>query len=133
MFLYTTASRTALGPTQPPIQCGPGALPLGIKGPGREADHSPPSGAKVKGWVELYLHSSDSAQLKHRDNFTFTLPFIGVYYFSNSRVGEEGTNIHPISKPTSIGKIMHRICVNNHSNKLNPGLRKQSKREQRIC
>jgi hypothetical protein len=24
---------------------------------GREADHSPPSGAKVKEWVELYLHS----------------------------------------------------------------------------
>jgi hypothetical protein len=24
---------------------------------GREADHSPPSSAKVKEWVELYLHS----------------------------------------------------------------------------
>jgi hypothetical protein len=38
----------ALGPTQPPIQWVPGALSLGIKRPGREADHSPPSSAKVK-------------------------------------------------------------------------------------
>jgi hypothetical protein len=41
----TTASRTALGPTQPPIQWVPGALSLGLRRPGREADHSPPSSA----------------------------------------------------------------------------------------
>jgi hypothetical protein len=33
---------TALGPTQPPIQCVPGALSLRIKLPGREADHLVP-------------------------------------------------------------------------------------------
>jgi hypothetical protein len=38
----------ALGPTQPPIQWVPGALSLGVKRPGREADHSPPSSAEVK-------------------------------------------------------------------------------------
>jgi hypothetical protein len=27
---------------------------------GREADHSPPSSAKVKEWVELYLHSHNT-------------------------------------------------------------------------
>jgi hypothetical protein len=48
IFLFTTASRTALGPTQPPIQGVPGALSLGVKRPGREADHSPPSSAEVK-------------------------------------------------------------------------------------
>jgi hypothetical protein len=48
IFLFTTASRTALGPTQPPIQWVPGALSLGVKRPGREADHSPPSSAEVK-------------------------------------------------------------------------------------
>jgi hypothetical protein len=48
IFLFTTASRTALGPTQPPIQWVPGALSLGLKRQGREADHSPPSSAEVK-------------------------------------------------------------------------------------
>jgi hypothetical protein len=47
------------GPTQPPIQWVPGALSLGVKRPGREADHSPPSSAEVKEWVELYLHSTN--------------------------------------------------------------------------
>jgi hypothetical protein len=27
---------------------------------GREADHSPPSSAKVKEWVELYIHSPNT-------------------------------------------------------------------------
>jgi hypothetical protein len=49
----------------------PGALSLGVK---READHSPPSSAQVKEWVELYLHSSNTpswrgAQIRYRDNF----------------------------------------------------------------
>jgi hypothetical protein len=53
----TTASRTALEPTQPPIQWVPEALSLGVKRPRREADHSPPSSAEVEECVELYLHS----------------------------------------------------------------------------
>jgi hypothetical protein len=48
ILLLTTASRLALGPTQPPIQRVPGALSLGVKRPGSEADHSPPSSAEVK-------------------------------------------------------------------------------------
>jgi hypothetical protein len=48
IFPSTIASRKSLGPTQPPIQCVPEALSLGVKRPGREADHSPPSSAKVK-------------------------------------------------------------------------------------
>jgi hypothetical protein len=55
---------------------GLGALSLGVRRPGREADHSPSSSAEVKEWVELYLHPTNTpswrgAQLKHRDNFTF--------------------------------------------------------------
>jgi hypothetical protein len=48
IFLFTTASRRALGPTQPLIQWVPGVLSLGVKRPGREADHSPPSSVEVK-------------------------------------------------------------------------------------
>jgi hypothetical protein len=43
IFLFTIMSGSALGPTQPPIQWVLGALSLGVKRPGREADHSPPS------------------------------------------------------------------------------------------
>jgi hypothetical protein len=59
IFLIT-ASRTALRPTQPPIQWVPGALSLGVKRPGREADHSPPSSAEVTECMELYLHSPNT-------------------------------------------------------------------------
>jgi hypothetical protein len=36
---------------------GTGGLSLGVKRPGRESDHSPPSSAEVKECVKLYLHS----------------------------------------------------------------------------
>jgi hypothetical protein len=48
IFLITTATRMAQGPTQPPIQWVLGALSLGLKRPGCEADHSPPFSAEVK-------------------------------------------------------------------------------------
>jgi hypothetical protein len=75
-FLFTTASRTDLGPSQPPIQWVPR-----IKRLRRGADHLLPSSVEVK-WVELYPHSPNTpprrgAQLikKHSDNFTFTFSF----------------------------------------------------------
>jgi hypothetical protein len=75
IFLFATASGTALGPTQPPLQWIPGALSLGIKGPGREADHSPPSNAEVKNaWsytsTPQYVFMA-WCLVNHRDNFTF--------------------------------------------------------------
>jgi hypothetical protein len=69
------------------VQNGSGANPVsypmgirgtffGVKRPGHEADHSPPSSAEVKECVELYLHSHYAFMawclIKHRDNFTFT-------------------------------------------------------------
>jgi hypothetical protein len=42
-FLFTIASRPALGPSQPPIQWVPG-----VTRPGREADQSPPFSAEAK-------------------------------------------------------------------------------------
>jgi hypothetical protein len=52
----------------------------GVKRSRREVDHSPLFSAEVKGRVELYVHSPNTpssrrAQLKHRDNFTFTFTF----------------------------------------------------------
>jgi hypothetical protein len=48
IYLFATASRTALGPTQTIIQWVPGSLSLGVKRLGREADHSPPSSAESR-------------------------------------------------------------------------------------
>jgi len=45
---FATASRQALGPIQSFIQWIPGAFSLWVKRPVREADHSPPSSAKVR-------------------------------------------------------------------------------------
>jgi len=48
IFLFTIVSRTALGPSQPPVQWVLGVLSLGVKRPVREADHQPPCRAEVK-------------------------------------------------------------------------------------
>jgi hypothetical protein len=47
-FLFSTASKPVLGPTQCPIEWVPGPLSPGLKRQGREADHSPPSSDEVK-------------------------------------------------------------------------------------
>jgi hypothetical protein len=58
IFLFATETRPVLRSTQPPIQCVAGALYIGdVKRPGREAVLTPPSPAKVKECVKLYLHS----------------------------------------------------------------------------
>jgi hypothetical protein len=104
IFLFTTASRTALGPTQPPIQWVKGALSLGVERPGRESDYSPPSSAEVKEWVELYIHSPNTpswigAQLKHRDNFTF------IFYLYTITLINSGTAL--VSKHYS---MLSQLC-----------------------
>jgi hypothetical protein len=58
VFLYSTASRPALKPTQPSIQWVPRALSPGVKRPGREADYSLHLHLMPKSRiVELYPHS----------------------------------------------------------------------------
>jgi hypothetical protein len=47
-YFMTTVFRLALGPYHSPIQWVAEALSLGVKLPGREANHSPPSSAEVK-------------------------------------------------------------------------------------
>jgi len=48
IFLFTIASRPALGPTYPPTQWVTGALSMGVNQPGHEANESPPLVARSK-------------------------------------------------------------------------------------
>jgi len=73
--LFTTASRPALGPTQPSMQWVPAALTPGIKRPGREADHPPPSNPGV---TNVWSYTSTPPYVfkmwhlvKHSDSCTF--------------------------------------------------------------
>jgi hypothetical protein len=77
-FGFSTASRPALRPTQPPIEWVPGALHPGVKRPGREADNSPPTSAEVKKtWI-----------------YTSTSPLrLQVYFIESSRLFEESIRI----------------------------------------
>jgi hypothetical protein len=76
IFLFTTASRTALGPTHPHIQWVQGVLSLGVKRPGREADHSPhlvPRSKNECGYISTppIRLIWRGVRLNQRDNFTF--------------------------------------------------------------
>jgi hypothetical protein len=54
-FLFSMLFRPALGPIQSPMHWVTGALSSGVKWPGREADHSPPTSAEVKKiWIYTY-------------------------------------------------------------------------------
>jgi hypothetical protein len=76
IFLFTIVSRTALWPTQPPIQWVLWAISLEVKWPGREADHSSPSSAEVKECVGLYLLSLSTPSWRGAELSTgTTLPF----------------------------------------------------------
>jgi hypothetical protein len=59
IFLFPTTSRLALGPTQSPIQWVMGTISPGIKRPGHETNHSPPSSAKVKNGGAIPPHPHD--------------------------------------------------------------------------
>jgi hypothetical protein len=55
IFLYSTSSRPALGPTQSPTQCVPEVHSAGVKRSGREADRQPPAEVK-KTWICTSTH-----------------------------------------------------------------------------
>jgi hypothetical protein len=69
--------QTSSGAHQASYSMGTGSLSLGVKWPGREADHSPPSSAelKMRGDIPPLLQyvSMVWCLVKHRDNFTFYL------------------------------------------------------------
>jgi hypothetical protein len=81
-FSFTAAFRPALEPTQPPIQWVPGALCVGVKPLGHEAEHPPPFSAEIKNawsysWTPPYVFMAWYL-VKPTDNFTFnTYDFTG--------------------------------------------------------
>jgi hypothetical protein len=89
IFLFITASRTALGPTQPPIQWVPGALSLGVKRRGRETDHLHLVPRKrMRGAIPpIPQHVMAWCLVKQRDNFTFYPQSCG--WVSASKLGPE--------------------------------------------
>jgi len=77
IFLFITASKLAMGPTQLLIQRIQGALSLGVKRSGHEAERSLPSSAEVKNsWsytsTPQYAFLARCSIEKYRQNFTFT-------------------------------------------------------------
>jgi hypothetical protein len=88
IFLFTTVSRTALGPSQPPIQWVPGAVSLGVKRPGRESDHLPPSPCRGQECVELYLHSTNKSSWRgawSSTGTTWPLPYTHTHTHTHTQ------------------------------------------------
>jgi len=84
IFLFTTVSRPALGPTHPPIQWVlKGSFP-GVRQPDLEADHSPPSSAAVKNaWSytstpQYVFMALCSIKAQGQLSFTFTFTLINL-------------------------------------------------------
>jgi hypothetical protein len=75
------ASRTAMAPTQPPLQGVPESLSLGVKRPGREADHSLPSSAEIKNawsYTSTFPVRLHGVVLSKAQGLYFTLPCFPV-------------------------------------------------------
>jgi len=70
IFLFATASRPNLGPTQSPIQLVTKILYLGIKRSGCETDPSPPP----------------SAEVKNAQNYTSTPPYIFMMWCTGTNL-----------------------------------------------
>jgi hypothetical protein len=92
-------------------------ISLGVKRPGREADHSPPSIAEVKN-ARRYTSAPQYALMvwcyvkkKHRDKFTFTLlgkigTGIAQRYSAGLRAGWSGFRVPPGAENFS---LHHRV------------------------
>jgi hypothetical protein len=82
-FHFSTSSRSALGPTQPPMQWVPGAPYPGVKWPARKAHHSPPTSVEVKNDAAIppLSHVFMSwCLIKHRGNFHLLLQNFLTFY-----------------------------------------------------
>jgi hypothetical protein len=102
VFLFTTTSRTALEPNQPPTHWVPRVLSPGVKRPGREADHSPPSSAEVE---NAWSYTS-TPPVKHRYNFTFYLFYNEYYYIVLCVMQQHNEQINYISVDAHLSFVL---------------------------
>jgi hypothetical protein len=114
-FLFSRSSRPALRSTQPPLQWVPGALSPGVKRPGREVDHSPPTSAEVKKmWI--YTSAPPYAFMAWCFNLlstgtTLPLPYFH-HYIKLSLVGKSSANTAPQSSYQTQSLQFHKfLCV----------------------
>ena len=70
---------------------GTGSFP-GIKRPGRDVDHPPPSSVEVKERVELYLYSLCACMISYRVTFTHT--YIIYYTLISNRCKYRLSNVY---------------------------------------
>jgi hypothetical protein len=120
---YTSSWRSIwLGPgqlyhTQPPIQWVPWALSLGVKWPGCEADHSPPSSADVK---NAWSYNSTPTIRLHgvvlRDNFTFTHKIaIQLHLVAESFTIYSSCSRRPVRKLLDVPSYVCTVDSNSHA------------------
>jgi hypothetical protein len=75
-FLFATAYRSSLGPTEVPIQWVPGVLSPRVKRPVPKADHSPPFSAEIKNvWSCLHSHIHLHGVCLVKDKVNFVIPY----------------------------------------------------------
>jgi hypothetical protein len=53
---------------------------------GREADHSPPSSAEVKEWVELYVHAPHTPSWRGAQGQFYLLPLLYLYCLNSVQI-----------------------------------------------
>jgi hypothetical protein len=84
-LLLATASRPALGPTQPPIQWAPGAVSPGLKRQGCEANH-PPSSTSILPLPQYFFMVWRLPVQKTRNEHTslWSVTVVNVYYMWHS-------------------------------------------------
>jgi hypothetical protein len=87
IFLFAATNIPPVGPAQPPFQSILAAISRGVKLPGREADHSPPSITEVK---DEWSYTSTSLSL-HDVVLRYRIGFVAWYlYMSRDRCYGQG-------------------------------------------